>query len=219
MPTFLARLGRGTPCDVRRIGERRWRSHVCSTATVLENRVLYCHSLHWVYRHDGWEIRVAPVFLERRSDEPNPTFHVGITGTRAGLTTIQAAALREHLRAWMLHALAIPTFHHGGCVGADRAAHNLVREVYGRMSRIVVHPASDQPDSLTDWTDADELWEPFPSLLRNRHIVDATELLLACPRGNREEQRSGTWATIRLARKLRRGVAMFWPDGSTAEKV
>jgi hypothetical protein len=43
--------------------------------------------------------------------------------------------------------------------------------------------------------------------------VDATGWLLAAPRTKTEEQRSGTWATIRYARKLGRQVCLLWPDG------
>jgi hypothetical protein len=39
-------------------------------------------------------------------------------------------------------------------------------------------------------------------LERNRDIVDATVALLAGPDGNRERQRSGTWATVRYARGI-----------------
>jgi len=51
-----------------------------------------------------------------------------------------------------------------------------------------------------------------PHLDRNRPIVDSCDVLLACPHGP-EEPRSGTWATIRYARKVGRKIFVFWPDG------
>jgi hypothetical protein len=49
---------------------------------------------------------------------------------------------------------------------------------------------------------------------RNHDIVDETELLIACPGELAEAVRSGTWATVRYARKLGRPIVIFWPDGS-----
>lgn len=58
--------------------------------------------------------------------------------------------------------------------------------------------------------------EPGPYLWRNHQIVDATSALIAAPFGFEEELRSGTWATVRYARKLGRPVRFFWPDGTTS---
>lgn len=62
---------------------------------------------------------------------------------------------------------------------------------------------------------ADVVHEPRPPLERNRDVVDASDVLLACPGGMAEEQRSGTWATIRYARKAGKPVVIVWPDGTT----
>lgn len=47
---------------------------------------------------------------------------------------------------------------------------------------------------------------------RNRDIVEAAEVLIACPDGP-ERQRSGTWATIRHALRVGKPVVIVWPDG------
>jgi hypothetical protein len=213
----IYKLCRGTPCDVRRAGETNWRAHVCSTETELTDRLANPHSEHWLFHTGGWEIRVRVPFLSvlaRTADE----LHYGVTGTREGLTSAQRSAVREYMAGFLKIVLPYHSlvFHHGGCVGADRHVHNVVREVWGKVARIVVHPASDQPETLCDWTDADELREPAPSLVRNRNIVDAIAggSLYACPKLMREELRSGTWATIRASTKLRKGSVLFWPDGT-----
>src|SRR5262245_36948718 len=36
--------------------------------------------------------------------------------------------------------------------------------------------------------------------------------LSACPKVMKEELRSGTGATVRIAGKLRKGAVLFWPD-------
>ena len=50
-------------------------------------------------------------------------------------------------------------------------------------------------------------------LVRNHDIVDVCDVLVATP-GQKEEQiRSGTWATIRYARKIRKQIIIVYPDG------
>jgi hypothetical protein len=51
-------------------------------------------------------------------------------------------------------------------------------------------------------------------LARNRQSVDETEVLVATPRGFKEELRSGTWAGGRYARKAGRPIHIVWPDRS-----
>lgn len=58
---------------------------------------------------------------------------------------------------------------------------------------------------------------PMAPLLRNQLMVDLADSLLAMPAGMEEELRSGTWATIRHARKRRKPIVFFWPDGSVTE--
>ena len=103
------RLPRGTPCDVRRVGEWKWKPHVASMQSLLANRVLYNESLHWVFAHDGWEVRVSVQLLEREVAEPfDPTVHHAITGSREGITEAQEKALRDHFNVWLVYALQLP---------------------------------------------------------------------------------------------------------------
>jgi len=60
----------------------------------------------------------------------------------------------------------------------------------------------------------EEFREPKPPLVRNRDIVDECDLLVACPGSDHEELRSGTWACIRYARKVKRKTIIIWPDGT-----
>jgi len=45
--------------------------------------------------------------------------------------------------------------------------------------------------------------------------VDETEWLWAIPGEFKEVLRSGTWSTIRYARKKGKKVLIIWPDGSS----
>ena len=48
-------------------------------------------------------------------------------------------------------------------------------------------------------------------------LVDACEVLLATPKGP-EKLRSGTWATVRYARKVGKRIVIIEPDGKQVEQ-
>lgn len=100
--------------------------------------------------------------------------------------------------------------HHGDCVGADAQAH--AAAAYGSV-RIHLHPA-DFTTKRAWCTGAELMAGPAPPLVRNRVMVDVSEALIATPRLMVEELRSGTWATVRYARKCRVPVHIVWPDGT-----
>ena len=51
-------------------------------------------------------------------------------------------------------------------------------------------------------------------LARNRIIVSTSDEMLALPGEMTEQRRSGTWATIRFARKHGTPMKIIYPDGS-----
>lgn len=128
---------------------------------------------------------------------------VGFTGTREGMSFSQQEQLS--LVMSLVHSEHME-FHHGGASGADDEA-DAEAEKWIPRHRIVVHPC---PGVVREDIHDGRRWlEVFPPLVRNRHIVDAAEILIAAPRRDREEQRSGTWATVRLARKKGLPVVML----------
>lgn len=142
---------------------------------------------------------------------------LGFTGTRDGMTDAQKSAFSERLAGL---PSTVTEFHHGACVGADAQAVEIVYEESPRCPVITAH-LSDMP-TLTDGyavrTSSDHR-DPKPPLDRNRDIVDAADELWVCPKGP-EELRSGTWATVRYARKRKRRVrvVIFWPNGEVTEE-
>ena len=137
--------------------------------------------------------------------------NIGFTGTRQGLTEPQKERLWSTLQSLQKDGAVF--FCHGDCIGADSAAH-LMASILGL--RIILHPPDR--DALRAFCEADEVRKPLPYLQRNHAIVDETDVLLACPGGRREELRSGTWATVRFARKQGKRVILIYPDGDTEEK-
>jgi hypothetical protein len=133
---------------------------------------------------------------------------IGFTGTRDGLTPPQRAALKR-LVADIRLSVAV----HGAAIGADAEFVLAVSEIIPRP-QIVARP-SDQPQQ----TDAnalalsDKIHRVEPPLARNHKIVGDADALIACPRLDNEELRSGTWATVRSARKQGKLITILWPDG------
>lgn len=147
---------------------------------------------------------------------------VGFTGTREGMTNAQAARFKE-----LLAELTPDELHQGCCIGADDEATvffasyatNRLLEGFEPV-RIVGYP-SDIPSTTSKnaVTWCDELKEPKPPLERDKDIVDALteseDVLFATPKGMAEERRSGTWFTVRYARKHGKRIVVIYPDGST----
>lgn len=131
---------------------------------------------------------------------------LGFTGSRGGLTDRQSEVL-----AYFVAAINPTEAHHGDCVGADLAFHEAVRR-HSPETKIVVHP----PDNAAAQANCvgDESQEPLPYLERNAAIVGSSERLLACPKEATEAMRSGTWATVRLAKKQGKPVMLILPNGA-----
>jgi len=136
--------------------------------------------------------------------------HIGFTGTREGMTVAQRSALRQLITECY--------FHHGDCIGADAQAQEIALR---SKCKVIIHP----PDKAAlrayckGWTNR---CQPLPYLLRNEAIVECTELLIAAPESDSEVLRSGTWATIRYARKWRMiicgtRIVQLLRDGGTKE--
>lgn len=132
---------------------------------------------------------------------------IGFTGTREiDLPIAQRSALITMLDRWK----GAKEFHHGDCKGADEFA---AWAAYFRLIPIVVHPPSIHNERIF-WPPSRSLRiEPTkPSLKRNHDIVEATDILIAMPK-TRHEELSGTWATVRYARKLKKPICFIWPEG------
>lgn len=136
--------------------------------------------------------------------------NIGVTATREGLTAAQAEAFRKLLGSLMQGTPAVTYYlHQGDCVGGDAECSAIAREL---GCKIASHPPTI--DRHRAFVPADVEMPPKPYLERNEDIVDQTEVLVAMPKGYEEEQRSGTWATIRYCHKKGRRPWVIWPDGN-----
>jgi hypothetical protein len=128
----------------------------------------------------------------------------GFTGTRTGLNESQRNNIIKPLES-NINKGNIIEVHHGDCVGADKDFHDICVD-FG-ISQIIIHPPTD--NKLRANCKSDFINKPKPYLDRNKDIVDQTDILIACPQTNIEEQRSGTWSTVRYARKFNKTILLF----------
>jgi butyrate kinase len=135
---------------------------------------------------------------------------IGFTGTRRDLPHAQALALARILTACQPSEL-----HHGDCIGADALAHQIAKALGWR---VVSHPGQVAVILRANMV-ADEIRPARPPLDRNDDIVSETARLIACPGSDHEEIRSGTWSTVRTARRLGKPRTIVWPDGRVDEET
>lgn len=128
---------------------------------------------------------------------------VGFTGTQAGMTELQKRAIVN-----ILKTLNIEEAHMGDCIGADADFYDIINEM---GIKTVGHiPNIDAKRAFKAYS---EERQPKPYLVRNREIVNESNLLLSTPKESQEELRSGTWATIRYGKKIGEPTIIIYPDG------
>jgi len=147
-------------------------------------------------------VRVAAV------DKVNEGIVVGFTGTQRGMNDEQTECVREALASFRRVAAA----HHGDCIGADAEFHSICIEL---GIPVHIHPPTNSAKRA--FCEGAVSIDPEKDYLdRNRNIVDASKVIIAAPSGPDEKRRSGTWATVRYARKSGKRVFIMLPDGDIA---
>jgi hypothetical protein len=130
---------------------------------------------------------------------------IGFTGSQTGGTPQQLDTLQYLLSGLKKFSEA----HHGDCIGADAQFHMICAHL---GVDIVIHP----PTNKSKRAFCEDFLECRPAkgyLERNHDIVDDSELMIAVPPTMEEILRSGTWATIRYARKTKTYLVIIFPDG------
>ena len=129
---------------------------------------------------------------------------IGFTGTQAGLTPKAVEILTSNLRSYREDHHFI-NFRHGDCVGADAQAHDIAMAL---GFTVIIHPPLI--NSMRAHKKGHQ-WHPArPYLERNKNIVRGCHLLVACPKDSmNEELRSGTWSTVRFARKAQKSILLI----------
>ncbi len=135
---------------------------------------------------------------------------IGFTGTRQGMTRLQSQLVESLL------AIHPPKeAHHGDCIGSDAQFHRIICDQ--TTASIIIHPPLDKKYRAfcaADETKGDKILPEKPYLERNQDIVNASKIIIAAPKELLEQQRSGTWYTIRQAREKKREIFIGFPDGT-----
>lgn len=129
--------------------------------------------------------------------------HLGITGTRKGMTGKQRSKFTQLMRG-----MVVEKFSNGQCVGVDAQAVIIVKSLHPDC-HVISRPGSNK--SMTSDVYYTEQYDPIDNLERNRQIVDECDLLIVVPETKEEVIRSGTWSTFRYAKKIGRPTLVIWP--------
>ena len=141
------------------------------------------------------------------------SFTIAMTGTSKGhlLTEHQCHQFKEHLQT--LWTQGFIHFRHGDCVGADALGHQYASEV---GYSIIIHPPNKS--RLRAFCQSHNILPEQEYRERNQAMVNGCDLLLALPNRNKEVNRSGTWMTVRMARRANLPIVIFYPDGRVVKE-
>jgi len=129
-----------------------------------------------------------------------------ISGTRKGMSKEQQARMCDILD----ELPSLSYVRHGDCVGVDEKAHEIVRSRFSRLT-IHIHPPLNDKDRA--FCDGDVTYDAEAFLKRDRTMVNDSDVLLAFTDSRKERLRSGTWTTIRHARRLGSPLVIVFPGG------
>lgn len=118
------------------------------------------------------------------------------------------------------HALTeiteVEEFNTGGADGIDTEAAKLAWQLFDRVNVVhrLFYPEGKYWNKETlNYTNV-HIPVPGGYLKRDDALAEACDILLAFPRNGFEIMRSGTWATVRRARKANRIIVFYPLDGS-----
>lgn len=141
---------------------------------------------------------------------------IGFTGTRNGMNEIQAKTLVQLFTGFREFDKKITEFYLGDCVGADMQSGHLIFKHAKNPFKCYLLPCDItalQGHLEKQYPSCIRLPEK-PPLERNEDLVRPIEVLFATPKEHEEQIRSGTWHTIRQAKKQGKDIYIIYPDGT-----
>lgn len=135
---------------------------------------------------------------------------VGFTGRRTTPTPEQLVQLARELQKYRG-----ARFSHGDCCGGDEAAHFMAMDLH-----YVVHVWPPRINTHRAFTTGHFIHAPQDYAVRNQSIVMMSDLLIALPPGPEADwPRSGTWQTVRKARRKGIPITIIYDDGTVTEEL
>jgi hypothetical protein len=136
---------------------------------------------------------------------------IGFTGTQIGMNEYQFSIISRLIND-LINRYNIIEIHHGDCIGADKDFDTICKQI---NLKIVIHPPIVEYKRAfcnRDGYKNRNILPPKDYLVRNQDIVNACDVLIATPKEDDEQLRSGTWATIRRAKKAGKKLVIVYPD-------
>lgn len=133
--------------------------------------------------------------------------HLGITGTKKGMTEAQFDVIKwfiEEDNHFVTH------LHEGDCKGVDVQITLMFQDICPEVT-IVRHPPIKT--SYQAFGPYNETREPKDYLVRDQDNVNESDYLWAAPNGPEVMRGSGTWATVRMARRKGIPITIIMPSG------
>ena len=128
---------------------------------------------------------------------------IGFSGTRnGGMSFEQISTIIRILDSCGNYIIV----NHGDCQGMDAEFHQLCIEYRNQHpdKKIVIRIFPPTIQTMRAHCDGDIMMSAQPYITRNKTILQYSSMLIACPKNKvQEELRSGTWSTIRQAKKLK----------------
>ena len=135
---------------------------------------------------------------------------VGFTGTQVSMRVGQCMAFMK-----LMKSLEPIEFHHGDCIGADALAARMVLANFPNC-KVVSHPPINTSKQAN--VGGHVVLERKDYLVRNRDIVNAVDVMVATPKEDTEQVRSGTWYTVRYTRQRKKMLHIVFPNGVVKSK-
>ena len=135
---------------------------------------------------------------------------ISMTGTRRinTLTRQQLTNFKELMKEY--RDKGYTHLNHGDCVGADAVAHEIAIEL---GLKVIVHPPTNPKSRAYCNGDNVTILDAREYKVRNQTLVNNGDILLALPHSNQEYNRSGTWHSVRQARRTKLPIIICYPDG------
>ena len=135
---------------------------------------------------------------------------ISMTGTRRinTLTKQQLTNFKDLMKEYRNKGYT--HLNHGDCVGADALAHDIAIEL---GLKVIVHPPSNPKSRAYCNGENVLILAEREYKVRNQSLVKNGDVLLALPDSNQEYKRSGTWYSVRQARRTMLPIIICYPDG------
>jgi hypothetical protein len=120
------------------------------------------------------------------------------------MTEWQVRALRE-----LLQLMQPDAFFHNGMIGATAQAHAIARGL--DLQIVIIPPKNTDLRAKLEGAIQIETPEDFNDSLD--HVIEDSHIVIFTPREEVEKLRSGTWRSIRQAKREGKSVYIIFPDG------